>query len=69
MNGINLTVDDATRLIRRYESEARRVKERAYQNLMTLQETAKALKKAAEKAERQTVDPFSSRFRRPSGLL
>jgi hypothetical protein len=54
MNGVNLTVDDATRLIRRYESEARRVKERAYQNLKTLQDRAKAVKQA----EREEWRPF-----------
>ena len=50
MNGTNLTIDDQIRLIRRYETEARRVKERAFAKLQELKDIAAALKKAAEES-------------------
>jgi hypothetical protein len=52
MNGVNLTVDDKTRLIRRYETEARRVKERALARLQQLKDEAAALQKADARRER-----------------
>ena len=53
MNGTNLTIDDQTRLIRRYETEARRVKERACEKLKALQDAAAALEKQAREREAQ----------------
>jgi hypothetical protein len=50
-NGTNSTVDHQTRLIRRYETEARRVKDRAYEKLQRLKELAAALKEAARQRE------------------
>ena len=51
VNGAAGGIDDQTRLIRRYESEARRVKKEAHANLKRLQAEAKALKKEAEERE------------------
>jgi hypothetical protein len=67
MNGVNLTVDDATRLIRRYESEARRVQERAYQHLKALQDAAAARKKEAEKAASREAMKWYDSVRRKMG--
>ncbi len=53
MNGIHLTIDDQIRLIRRYETEARRVKERAFVKFQELKDIAAAVKKQAEERELQ----------------
>jgi hypothetical protein len=53
IEGASPGVDNQTRLIRRYETEARRVKERAYANLKRLQQEARAARKEAEERQRE----------------
>ncbi len=59
MNGVHPMVDQQVRLIRRYETEARRVKERAFAKLQQLKDEAAALQKAAKRREApEVMDPW-----------
>ena len=53
VNGAAPGIDNETRLIRRYETEARRVKEKAYTNFQRLKEEARVQKKETEERARQ----------------